>query len=194
MNENENHSPDNRSEEYLYTPRVDDYGVLYRECLIKTKMVKKDRRRFCIRWEIYMAFISLVVDIVISTKNLTFAGSIIFCCYPIAAIVFWFVFRSLYYQAYIASVQSSKLHLDKRRISFDGYHLVIEGDRMTVMFPTRRDFEATFYTYGIIVRYMDTYRYFPKRIFGSVKEMADFYDRLTWNKEYENKYNTRSAL
>lgn len=186
------HSPDNRSGKYLYVPTEEDFMQLYHTCLKHTKAVKRDKTRLCIIYEVIGVVLYFIVASLISAAGFPVVSGFMIFFYPVVAVLMWFSMRRQYASVYRNQirnqVKANPYFFEKRWISFDGYHLVSEGDHMTMMLPVRDNVESTFTDHGIILKCHDGYRYYPLRIFGSVREMADFYDRLNWHNEYEEKY------
>lgn len=192
MEDKTNHSPDNRSEKYLYVPTEEDFMKLYHTCLKHTKIVKKDKTRLCIICELIAVIVYPILVTILSAFGEVLAIGFMTMLYPIAMIAMWFWMRCQYASIYRNQIRNraktNPFYFEKRWISFDGYHLISESDHMTIMLPIRDNVKTTFTEHGLILECHDGYRYYPIRIFGSLREMSDFYDRLNWNNEYKEKY------
>lgn len=186
---------ENKSEKYLYNPQEDDFIELYKKYLKKTKAVKTERIKYCIKIEIIFTIIYLIELIISTGGNPITIGTMVFL-FPLLCVIIWFIAIAGYINVYMKTIRnaakSNPYFYEKRWISFDGYHLISESDHITLMITTRdKTFKAHYNDYGIVIKCFDGYRFYPSRIFRSTREMMEFYSLLTWNEEYEEKYQTK---
>lgn len=191
--ENEtNHTPGNQSEKYLYIPTEKDFMELYDLRLKRDKRIKKQKNVYCFFLELLFVFIYFVLFIYFSLTAADTIGVAMVLLFPVFLAVCWFVIRANYRKVYWNSIRqraaNDKWFLARRWISYDGYHLVSENDHQTLMLVVRDSVKVEIENKGIILNCPDGYRYYPARIFGSMRKMYEFYELLDWNNVYEEKY------
>ena len=158
---------------------------VYRKYAKRTKQIALAKLQLCFMWEL-IAFVVAIIGIGI-TQNpivmyiwlISFFGILI-----IVPTSYIFVYRC----QINATIKTNPFLLERRYISFDGYHFISESDHLIQMFPVRNHVKTDIDKTGIYLICCDAIRYYPLRIFGSAAKMHEFYARLQWNDAYEDMY------
>lgn len=185
MTSKNNHSPENWSEKYSYTPTIDDYMQVYRKYTRKSSQIIREKIRLCLMCEL-IGFVVAIFGIGITQNPIVMYIWLIsfFAILGIVPTSYGFVYRC----QISATIKTNPFLLERRYISFDGYHFISESDHLIQMFPIHNHVKTDIDKTGIYLICCDAIRYYLLRIFGSAAKMHEFYARLQWNDAYEDMY------
>lgn len=182
---NDKSRPDNWSEKYIYYPTVEDYLKAYQKNSQFKKRSKNTRRM--VFWIFFPIWFFVSFGFYGTISDTAFYGIFFVISFGI-----WLLIRLIHPLCikYKLSKEFEKNPFlnEQKTISFDGFHFIIESDHMIQMFPIKNNVEISMEKTGIFLKCPDGIRFYPIRVFGPESKMIDFYERLNWDKVYNQKY------